>query len=158
ADKATGLARVLTLVLPRATLAPMLAVPDGVTASLISREGIHGRLLCAQFLALHRSGAAAGIQSGNPAQAVLARVIADAVGGAPSGAADADRARGDLLLAAIKRAIALNLQGELSVDELCRRFQISRATLYRLFEPDGGLWRYIQDQRLHRAFQKLASP
>jgi AraC-like DNA-binding protein len=158
ADKATGLARVLTLVLARATLAPMLAAPDGATASMISRDGIQGRLLGAQFLALHRSGAAAGTESGNPAQAVLARVIADAVGGTPGAAAVADRARRDLLLAAIKRAIALNLQGELSVDELCRRFQISRATLYRLFEPDGGLWRYIQDQRLYRAFQKLASP
>ncbi|WP_245322073.1 helix-turn-helix transcriptional regulator [Bradyrhizobium sp. LTSPM299] len=43
-------------------------------------------------------------------------------------------------------------------DDLCRRFELSRASLYRLFEADGGLARYIQEQRLDRALRLLVSP
>lgn len=36
------------------------------------------------------------------------------------------------------------------------QFGLSRATLYRMFEPYGGLARYITQRRLERAFAKLA--
>jgi len=158
ADAGSGSMRVLTLVLPRAALAPLLASADGSTASLISRESIQGRLLAGQFLNLCGNGAANGSGSSGLATDLLAGVIADAVGSARSAEVDVERAGRQLLLAAIKRFVRLNLQAEVSVEQLCRRFAISRATLYRLFEPEGGLWRYIQDQRLHQAFQRLASP
>jgi AraC-like DNA-binding protein len=41
---------------------------------------------------------------------------------------------------------------------VCRDFGLSRAALYRLFEPDGGLAGYIRERRLHRAFSMLVSP
>ncbi len=158
ADVETGLMRCLTLTLPRAALAPLLASPDGSTASLISRDSIQGRLLAAQFLALRGNGAAAGSPSSSFSIDALAGVIADAAGSARNAEAEVDRANRQLLLAAIKRSIALDLDAEVGVEQLCRRFRVSRATLYRLFEPEGGLWRYVQDQRLHRAFHRLASP
>jgi AraC-like DNA-binding protein len=59
----------------------------------------------------------------------------------------------------IKRHIEANLEaGPLTADDLCRRFRISRAGLYRLFGPDGGLARYVQERRLNRALRLLASP
>ncbi len=157
ADHDSKLSRVLTLILPRFVLAPLLAAPDAATASLVSRDSVKGRLLAAQFLALYRGGADAG------ASAVvcdaLAGVIADAVGSACSAGPDVERANGDLLVASIKRYIDVNLQTDLvNVEHLCRQFHISRATLYRLFEVEGGLWRHVQDQRLNRAFRMLASP
>lgn len=59
----------------------------------------------------------------------------------------------------IKRHIAANLEtGALAAHDLCRRFHISRASLYRLFEADGGPARYVQGQRLNRALTLLVSP
>jgi AraC-like DNA-binding protein len=46
----------------------------------------------------------------------------------------------------------------LDAEELCRVFRISRTQLYRLFEPLGGVARYIQDQRLAQAHAQLANP
>ncbi|MEO1322388.1 MAG: helix-turn-helix domain-containing protein [Pseudomonadota bacterium] len=40
--------------------------------------------------------------------------------------------------------------------KICERFNLSRATLYRMFEIDGGVRRYIQDRRLYAAVWDLA--
>ena len=40
--------------------------------------------------------------------------------------------------------------------QICERFNLSRATLYRMFEADGGVRRYIQDRRLYAAVWDLA--
>ena len=59
----------------------------------------------------------------------------------------------------IKRFILDNLESrDLSIDTTCRRFRISRAYLYEAFAPLDGVARYIQDQRLARAFQELRAP
>lgn len=40
--------------------------------------------------------------------------------------------------------------------QICHLFNMSRATLYRMFEDDGGVRRFIQDRRLHSAVWDLA--
>lgn len=61
--------------------------------------------------------------------------------------------------AALKTQIALhleqNLAREVSTEEILRLFKISRATLYRMFAPEGGLQRHVAARRLERAFQML---
>jgi AraC-like DNA-binding protein len=151
--------RNIALTLPRSSLAPLLAAPDGVTGSLISRDSRHGRLLAEHFWAICKNGGATGLGAAMPGSNALAALVADAVGSARNAEVTVDRANRDLLLASIKRHIDANLQTKaISVEQLCRNFKLSRATLYRLFEPEGGLWRYVQDQKLNRAFARLASP
>lgn len=151
-----GPSRLLSVILPRSLLAPLLASPDSATASLLPRDGLQRRLVADQLFALDARG-------GGPAETAasvnaLAGAVADAVGRARDADAATDRAQRHLLLAAIKRHIDVRLQTEAaSVEQLCRRFQLSRATLYRLFEGEGGLSRYVQEQRLNRAFMRLAS-
>ena len=47
---------------------------------------------------------------------------------------------------------------DLGADDLMRTFSLSRASLYRLFQPLGGVSAFIQDRRLSRALQVIAEP
>ncbi len=47
---------------------------------------------------------------------------------------------------------------DLGVDKLANTFGLSRASLYRLFEPVGGVASYIGTRRLARARQELTAP
>jgi AraC-like DNA-binding protein len=59
----------------------------------------------------------------------------------------------------IKRYIEANLGSrDLSPATLCARFRLSRAQLYRIFEPVGGVAGYIQARRLDRALALLRNP
>jgi AraC-like DNA-binding protein len=56
----------------------------------------------------------------------------------------------------IRRYIDRNLaMPDLSADSIAAAFGLSRASLYRLFEPPGGIAKYIRKARLNRAFQEI---
>lgn len=151
-------ARLMALILQRAALAPRLAHPDSATASFLPGSHQHARLLADHFAALWQPAVP---EAGDRAATIEA--MADIVAAAGGAAADAEghveRAEHHLYLVVIKRHIAANLEtGALAAHDLCRRFHISRASLYRLFEADGGPARYVQGQRLNRALTLLVSP
>ncbi|QOZ72516.1 helix-turn-helix domain-containing protein [Bradyrhizobium arachidis] len=150
--------RMMTIILQRAMLAPRLAHPDSATATLLPSNHPHARLLASHYAALalppdpEAGSAEATIEA-------IADIVAAAAGGAADIAAGVERAERHLYLSVIKRRIADNLETDvLTAGELCRHFQISRATLYRLFEADGGLAHYVREQRLNLAFRQLISP
>lgn len=150
--------RLMVLILQRAMMAPRLAHPDSSTATLLPANHPHARLI-----ANHLAELAATARPGIPEVDATVEAIADLVAAAAGGTADilagVDRAERQLYLAMIKRHIAANLETDaLTAAELCRQFPISRATLYRLFEADGGLAHYVREQRLNLAFQKMISP
>jgi AraC-like DNA-binding protein len=148
---------IMSLILPRAVLAPRLAYPDSATASFLSGSGRHGRLLASQFAALRQP--AVPEDSLTATVEAITDIVAAAAGHALDVSGDVTRAERHLHLAMIKRHIEANLDTDLlAADHLCRRFRISRASLYRLFEAEGGLARYVQEQRLNRALRLLISP
>ncbi|WP_270937208.1 helix-turn-helix domain-containing protein [Falsiroseomonas oryzae] len=62
-------------------------------------------------------------------------------------------------LARIKAIIRQQLRSAtLRPERLCRLVGVSRSQLYRLFEPLGGVARYIQAERLRAACRALAAP
>ena len=155
-----GRTHLRAIILSRAMLAPRLAHPDAATAILLSSDHPHARLLASHFAALGlppQPEAEAGTVEATVE--AIADLIAAAAGGTADIVAGVERAERHLYLTMIKRRIAINLETDaLTVEELCRHFQISRATLYRLFEADGGLAHYVREQRLHLAFRRLISP
>lgn len=150
--------RLMAIILQRAMLAPRLAHPDSATATLLPSNHPHTRLLASHYAALTLP---AEPEAGSAEATIdaIADIVAAAAGGTADIAAGVERAERHLYLAMIKRRIADNLETDaLTADELCRHFQISRATLYRLFEADGGLSHYVREQRLNLAFRQLISP
>ncbi|MEL6862054.1 MAG: AraC family transcriptional regulator [Pseudomonadota bacterium] len=58
----------------------------------------------------------------------------------------------------IRKYIETHLENpKLGPAQICNLFNMSRATLYRMFEDDGGVRRFIQDRRLYSAIWDLAS-
>jgi AraC-like DNA-binding protein len=55
----------------------------------------------------------------------------------------------------MERFLATNLRRGVGVEELCERFHVSRASVYRLFEPHGGVRAYLNRVRLERAHADL---
>jgi len=59
----------------------------------------------------------------------------------------------------IRRAIDSRLDDKhLGPNELAKQFGLSRASIYRLFEPLGGVRSYIQQRRLMHAYQLISNP
>lgn len=59
---------------------------------------------------------------------------------------------------AVRQYIESRLHEPLDVAELLARFPLSRSTLYRLFEAEGGVRRYVQLRRLRRSVHMLEDP
>jgi AraC-like DNA-binding protein len=147
----------VALLLPRAILNPLLTDGVGGAGTLVlSGDSGLGRLL-AGFLELLY--ARAEELSGNEGVAIAqatASLVAACFGPAVLARDPSAPKRRHPSLVNMKRYIEENLDSaDLSPEELARKFHLSRANLYRLFEPYGGVAIYIRDQRLQRAFIEL---
>jgi AraC-like DNA-binding protein len=58
-------------------------------------------------------------------------------------------------LQSMERFLATRLRSDVGIDEICERFHASRATVYRLFEPHGGVRAYLSRMRMERAYADL---
>ncbi len=58
----------------------------------------------------------------------------------------------------IRRYIEKHLSEPLSPQELAATYRISRSQIYRIFEPDGGVTRYVWERRMQRSLRMLSQP
>ncbi|MGZ8242893.1 AraC-like ligand-binding domain-containing protein [Methylomagnum sp.] len=147
----------LTLVVPRRLFEQRHKSPERLHGRVLPKESPLGRLLGEHLRTLWRAAPTAS--------AAEANIMAEGVAGlavtyfgqlAPPGEApDIDAA----LLLTMRQYIASHLADrQLGPEGLVARFQISRAQAYRLFQPFGGVGRYIQAQRLAWCRAELAKP
>jgi AraC-like DNA-binding protein len=150
----------LMLMVPRSQIAPLVTNgPDAAHGLRIDGRGSYAQLVSAYMLSLHHHVEALSDAERTTAVRVLLLLLAAGIDEAhhapPRHTVVPWRAK----LALIKRALEDEpLPDEVAVRELCRRFAISRATLYRMFEGDGGLVHYLRERRLSRAARMLVSP
>jgi AraC-like DNA-binding protein len=151
-----SIARSIQIAIPR----PLAEAELGPVAEL------HGRVIgCDEagllHTHLHKLGESLHLLPSGDAPR-LARTLLDLLVVAVHAAADGKRpARGPAPGMAVRaRAeIAANLESHsLSVASLCRRLNVSRSTLHRLFEGEGGVQTYIRSRRLSAARIALLDP
>ena len=147
----------LTMVIPRSLLAARLRNPDDVQGSVIRGGTAYGRLVADQFRLLRDQAPSMTTVDSEIATTSMISLVAGAIGHAVADGSATNVGR-QAMLQRIKRYIAGHLDSsDLTAKAMCRRFGVSRAALYRLFEPDGGLANFVQQHRLHCAFGMLTS-
>lgn len=153
----TAHCRNLTLVLPRRLMFGNEAQNDALHGLVLKRSTSTGRLIGSHLHALF-SDLPDITQAEAPAIVhATANLVANLVG--PQLAmrtSPSPTVRGAVIME-IRRYIEQNIAlPDLGPDHLCKVFGLSRASLYRLFEPIGGVTDHIRSRRLRLAFDMLA--
>lgn len=149
----------LSILLPRAMLEPLAPNLDDLHGMVLPHGRPLNTLLVAHLRTLHAESPGLGLTDGRAAAHGAAALIAAFAGPSADGYKTAAQAVAAASLQAARRSIEINLANpELGPDFLARQMGVSRAKLYRLFEPLGGVRNYIQQRRLTRAFQTIADP
>lgn len=150
--------RNLTLVLPRHLLFSREAENDALHGLLLKRStstarliGSHLRALFADLPEITRAEAPTVVAAtANLVTGLIAPKIAARSRPSPT-------VRGAVIME-IRRYIEQHIAlPDLGPDHLCKMFGLSRASLYRLFEPIGGVTDYIRTRRLRTALRMLAN-
>lgn len=148
----------LTLVIPRPMLEPLVASPVGLHG-LNLEPGTTGAILLGQMIRTMAERAdTLAVSEGAALGPAAAMLVAACFGPAADMVQPAREARRNALRRMIETYIARNIgSSQLSGDLICRRFGLSRASLYRLFQPLGGVGAYIRSRRLDEAYRLLAN-
>jgi AraC-like DNA-binding protein len=151
--------RSTNLAIPRSLLAPLLGNADGLHGLKLSADSALGGMLSRYLVDLAqqapRMEAAEAISMAEATIHLVAGCI-----GANDGAQDLVRSGfAKATVAEIRKFIEEQLANPaLDVELICKQFGLSRASLYRLCEPLGGVHAHIRRRRLARCFQELVTP
>jgi AraC-like DNA-binding protein len=138
----------LSLVIPRSQL--QFAGAMGLTNPVVawSMESAEGRLLLVLWRELLES-------LERVTQAEAERLTLAFVGFVDGLLSRRQTRDAPVTLAAMQQFLIARLRGDVGVADLCRHFHVSRSTVYRLFEPVGGVLRFLNAARLERCRVQL---
>lgn len=157
--KATAFENV-TLVVPRPMLGTHLLRIDDLHGLVLPGSGVIARLLAGHLSALFQFAPRMTLdECQSVVEGTVSLLAACLRNELERVEADTDQpvTAGPSLMR-IRQHIEASLGSEdLSASSVAARFGLSRASLYRLFAPVGGIADYIRSRRLHRAFFDLAS-
>lgn len=153
------LANHLMIMVPRSQLAPLLTSrPEAAHGLRLTGQNGYAQLIGSYVRSLQRHATEITEPERAAAVRALLLLIAAAVDESPRASAGDPTLHRRAKLALIKQALDDELPDEVTLGEVCRRFAVSRATLYRLFEEEGGVVSYLRERRLQRAARMLISP
>lgn len=146
-----------SLVVPRHLLFRQESQTDRLHGMVLGRQTAAGRLIGGHFQSLRRSLSAITVEEAPVIVHATTDLIATLL--SPNSASETGQTSvvRSAAIVEIKRYIDQHLAApDLGPDHLCKVFALSRASLYRLFEPIGGVTDYIRARRLRRAFDALS--
>lgn len=151
---ATGAFDNLNLIVPRAMLAQAGIDVEPLHGLVLRREHALTQLLGNHFVALDGLADSMTVADGEAAADVAFSLLVASLRHAPE---RADRIAIDPVVSNARRFIESHLADpDLNADRIARECAMSRASLYRLFEPMGGVAAYIRLQRMRRALFELS--
>jgi AraC-like DNA-binding protein len=147
----------LNLAVPRRLLAPLLKAPDQQSMRVIRGNDPTVALLREHLGALYRHAPAMTMANAQAVMPATLQLAASALNASVS--PESVPAVQQCAFVSICRYVEKRLTDpQLSAEQVAHAFGISRATLYRLFEPEGGFATYVRDRRLRRCREVLADP
>lgn len=151
--------RNLSIVMPRALLAPHVADLDSLHGLILRTSTPLNALLVSHLRTLYAEAPALSLPEVHAATRATAALIAAFAGPSADGRDAIAQTAAAASLQVLRQAIEANLHDpDLGPELICRTLGMSRAKLYRLFEPLGGVSHYIQQRRVARAYQVLTDP
>ncbi|EEA01679.1 transcriptional regulator, AraC family [Burkholderia sp. H160] len=151
-----GPCRLLALFLPREMIDAVLPEAASIHGRVIEYQSPLSRLIPAQLAELCRGLPAMDAPAAQEALRTCALLIAAAFGKERGLTGSARAAARAAMFATARRYIDAHLgEVDLTVDSVLAVSRLSRPTLYRLFEPEGGLVAYIRNRRLREAADEL---
>ena len=150
---------VLSLIVPRALGDAALGGPAAASlhGAVLRADSVFGGLLADHLAALQRRLPAIAQHQAEDVVRATTQMLAACLRPSQRTLAQAQAEVQAVTLGRIQRHIGRSLGAPLTPEVLCRAFGISRHRLYQLFEPLGGVARYVRQRRLQRAFELLSS-
>lgn len=149
----------LAIVLPRALLAPHVADIDGLHGLILRRSTPLNAMLVNHMQTFFAEAPTLSLSDSRVAAAGTAALVAAFAGPSADGRDTIAQTAAAASLQAARRIIEANLHDpDLGPEFVCRQLGMSRAKLYRLFEPIGGVSHYIQQRRIARAYRIITDP
>jgi AraC-like DNA-binding protein len=149
----------LTMVIPRAMVEPGLARAHMLHGLVLGQDTALGQLLGQHLRLLYELAPRLTFDECEAVVEGTVSLIVACLRGKIDERDELASPGGALSSLEIRRFIDANLTSEdLSVEFIAERFGLSRSSLYRLFEPLGGVADYVRRRRLHGAFFDLTRP
>ncbi|WPZ32509.1 helix-turn-helix domain-containing protein [Thalassobaculum sp. OXR-137] len=154
-DAVSGAAEVVSLVLPREVLTDRLPALLSAVGPIFAPASAAHRIVGDFLASLHKALPHATMKD--------APLLTDAMFGLLESLLSSDDMGSSVARegtrAVLRRYIDAHLgDPTLGTPKLCQAFKISRPTLYRLFQGEGGVVAYIQRRRLMACFRALSLP
>lgn len=149
-------ARVLAFFLPRAVVESAIPGAESLHGKVVAYTSPLACLLREHLLAVYTALPIMSDAEVDQALHIAAELILATYSKEASHSRSARAAARAAMLGRIKRYIDTQLHShELAPETILSRFPLARATLYRLFEQEGGLHAYIRNCRLREAADEL---
>lgn len=149
----------LSLILPRTLLAPHVADLDSLHGKILPSKSPLNEMLAAHIRMLYAQAPSLDYPDMHVVARGTAAMIAAFAGASVDGRELIAQVAAGTSLETCRRMIDANLHDrDMGPELLCQKLGVSRAKLYRLFEPLGGVSQHIQQRRLMRAYRMIVDP